>query len=88
MLYMAVSSPCLRCYSVLPGSFLFGLAYSLYVPTLWASPGLVVSKNSIGLAYGFISAARNLGVSLITVATGIIRDTSHTYSSVNRGEMI
>ncbi len=82
MLYMAASHSCNQCYNVLPASFMFGIAYSLYVPTLWASPSVVAERSAIGLAYGLISAIRNLGVSLVMILTGVIRDISRTYNSV------
>lgn len=81
--YMALIPDCDACYNILPGTILFSVSYSLYVPTLWASPSLAVSKKSIGLAYGCIGSVRNLGVSIIAVLTGVISDTYESYSTVS-----
>ena len=74
MMYIAFAPACNQCYNILPGTILFSVSYSLYVPTLWTSPSLVVNKSSIGLAYGYIGSIRNMGVSLIAIFTGIISD--------------
>ena len=91
MLYMTFTPVCHQCYNVLPGSFMFGLAYALYVPTLWTSPvylnnrvivscRALVKRKSIGIAYGFIGAVRNLGVSLVTIFSGMLLDKRGYYS--------
>eukprot|EP00826_Nyctotherus_ovalis_P005302 TRINITY_DN11196_c0_g2_i1.p1 TRINITY_DN11196_c0_g2~~TRINITY_DN11196_c0_g2_i1.p1 ORF type:complete len:142 (-),score=6.52 TRINITY_DN11196_c0_g2_i1:95-520(-) len=81
--YMALIPACDACCNILPGTILFSVSYSLYVPTLWASPSLTVNKNSIGLAYGCIGSVRNLGVSIIAVLTGVISDKYAGYSTVS-----
>jgi len=80
--YLSISPACQQCYSALPGSILFSVAYSIYVPTLWTSPGLLTEKSSIGLAYGYIGSIRNLGISIMTIASGIISDHNKGYLPV------
>jgi len=49
--YLAFTPDCDRCYAVLPGSFMFGIGYALYVPTLWSSPAYFLfeyNKKGIG----------------------------------------
>ncbi len=43
---------------------------------------VVVAPTAIGLSYGFIGACRNLGVSLVTITAGVIKDHSSDYMSV------
>jgi len=79
---MAFIPSCDACYNILPGTIFFSISYSLYVPTLWASPSLVANKSSIGLAYGYIGLIRNFGVAFIAILTGIISDKYKGYLTV------
>lgn len=80
--YLALTPSCGQCYMGLPGTVLFSLSYALYVPTLWTSPSLLVGKESVGLAYGYIGCVRNLGVSVVTILTGLVSDRFKGYFMV------
>ncbi len=55
-----------------------GLAYSLLASALWPICALIVPEQQLGTAYGFMQAIQNLGLALITMASGSIVD-SHGY---------
>jgi hypothetical protein len=79
---MALTPGCDQCLMGLPGTILFSLSYCLYVPTLWASPSFLANEKAIGLAYGYIGSVRNLGVSIVTIISGIISDQYKGYLMV------
>jgi len=80
--YIALSPGCDKCLVGLPGTILFSLSYSLYVPTLWASPSFLAKEKAIGLAYGYIGSVRNLGVSIVAIISGIVSDRYKGYLMV------
>lgn len=82
MWYLALSPGCEQCLVGLPGTILFSLSYCLYVPTLWASPSFLADEESIGLAYGYIGSIRNLGVSIVTIISGVVSDQYKGYLMV------
>lgn len=82
MWYLALGPGCDQCFIGLPGTIMFSLSYCLYVPTLWASPSFLADEKSIGLAYGYIGSIRNLGVSIVTIVSGVISDKYKGYIMV------
>lgn len=92
MLYLTFVPGCDQCFNIVPGAMLFGFGYAVYVPTVWSCPTYsasrtirhraVVNKKAIGVSYGFIGSVRNLGVSIITITSGVILDRSTGYKSV------
>ena len=53
---------------------LMGLFYSLYASVLYPSIPLICQEHLLGTAYGIISAAQNLGLTLAYLGIGYITD--------------
>ncbi|KAK6478695.1 major facilitator superfamily domain-containing protein 1 isoform X1 [Huso huso] len=57
---------------------LLGLSYSLLACALWPMVAFVVPEHQLGTAYGFMQSIQNLGLALISIASGYILD-NHGY---------
>ncbi|XP_068174252.1 lysosomal dipeptide transporter MFSD1 isoform X2 [Antennarius striatus] len=53
---------------------LLGVSYSLLACALWPMVAFVVPEHQLGTAYGFMQSIQNLGLALISLASGAILD--------------
>ncbi|XP_072524601.1 lysosomal dipeptide transporter MFSD1 isoform X1 [Salminus brasiliensis] len=53
---------------------ILGLSYSLLACALWPMVAFVVPEHQLGTAYGFMQSIQNLGLALISMASGAILD--------------
>ena len=51
---------------------LFGLFFAIYSSAIWPAVPMVVEKKMIGMAYGLINAANNIGLALYPFVFGYI----------------
>ena len=57
-----------------------GLAYSMFASALWPSVPYTVNKDSVGLAYGVITAVQNAGLAgLPLVVSAVYSDSDELY---------
>ena len=67
--------------SPLPAVATLGLAISLVPSALWASVPLIVVTESQGMAFGLITSLQNVGLFLVPLIIGWLRDATGSYTA-------
>ncbi|HFE65360.1 MAG TPA: MFS transporter [Caldithrix sp.] len=67
-------------YPVLP-MIALGAAFVLVPAAMWPSVPLIVPKERVGTAFGLMTTIQNIGLALFPFLNGILRDSTHTYTS-------
>lgn len=57
-----------------------GIAFVLVPAAMWPSVPLIVRKESVGTAFGLITAIQNIGLALFPYLNGLLRDYTKSYS--------
>ncbi len=59
---------------------ILGISFSLVPAVLWPALPLIVSERQLGTAYGVIAMVQNIGLFLVPLAVGAIRDHTGSYN--------
>ncbi|VVC26875.1 Major facilitator superfamily,Major facilitator superfamily domain [Cinara cedri] len=59
--------------------FIMGLSYSILASALWSLIALIIPEHQMGTAYGITQSAKNFGLAVVALMTGIIVETNDYY---------
>lgn len=78
---------CDQCYNEMYPLVLTGIGYSIYAAAIWGSIPYIVSKHTLGTAFGLATAIQNIGLVISPTIVGQIKDNTrsvdHGYFWVN-----
>ena len=79
IIYFMLAPSCDGCYVILPGFVLFSLGQSIYTPTIWLIPSLLVKHKIAATGLGLLTAMSNLGFLIVCLIGGVILDNTKSY---------